>query len=84
MLRLALFERDSSSQLGGIDDPAEAAHQNLSKINCKYIVSCVDRPKVLEDRGYQYCQIPLGDSTSAAAELPGLMREAFAFIDRAR
>jgi hypothetical protein len=80
----ALFERDSSSPLGHIDDPAEAAHKNLADINCNFIVSCVDRPKLLEDRGYQYCQIPLGDTPSAAAELPGLMREAFAFIDGAR
>ena len=79
-----LFERDSSSQLGDVDDPAETAHKNLTEINCKFIVSCVDRPKLLEEKGYQYCQIPLGDTPSAAAELPGLMREAFAFIDDAR
>jgi hypothetical protein len=62
----------------------ETAHQSLTAIDCDFIVCCVDRPKLLEHRGYKYCQVPFGDAPSAQAELREKMAATYSFIDNAR
>ena len=81
----AQFEQQAGSPRSGTsEDPVETAHQNLTAIDCGFIVCCVDRPKLLEHRGCKYCQVPFGDAPSAQAELREKMAATYSFIDNAR
>ena len=50
MSSVALFETSS-------EDPIATAAKNLESVGCHWVVSCVDRPKLLEEQGFKYCVV---------------------------